>query len=336
MAAAVRQQRPHAHPQRVGATGAIDALVDAVGARRLRVTRHPLYEHFARTGLREDGLRTFMESHVWCVPPTCTSAERVIYRCAARSRTGVSDAPPVHDDACAHRCVYDYFQLLKRLQAELTCVRLPWRPTVDAPMRRFISEIVLEEECDVFEDGKTFGSHLELYLRAMEQARADTGPIRSWLALLDAHHDGGRSDPEWPGRGAALADLLVGAGAPSAAARHVTATMDLARYGSIAEVAAVFAFGREDVIPAMFSALLREDDDSWLASSSIFKYYLERHIELDGDDHGPLSMALVDRLCGADGEESWERAQAAVKEAFELRAGVWDEVHDSVRQRHYP
>ncbi len=75
------------------------------------------------------------------------------------------------------------------LQAHLTCVCVPWRPTADPAMRRFVSEIVLEEECDVFEDGKTHGSHLELYLRAMVQAGANTAPICSWLAKLEAMSD---------------------------------------------------------------------------------------------------------------------------------------------------
>jgi hypothetical protein len=76
--------------------------------------------------------------------------------------------------------------------------------------------------------------------------------------------------------------------------------MDLAQNGSIAEVAAVFTFGREDVIPTMFSALLQGEDDSGLQACTIFKYYLERHIELDGDEQGALAIALVGRLCGVD------------------------------------
>ena len=42
--------------------------------------------------------------------------------------------------------------------------------------------------------------------------------------------------------------------------------MDLARLGSLAEVAAVFTFGREDVIPTMFSQLLQAGGDSGLSN----------------------------------------------------------------------
>ena len=135
----------------------------------------------------------------------------------------------------------------------------------------------------------------------------------------------------WSCEGAALSSLLEDLGAPPAAAAHVAATMDLAQNGSIAEVAAVFTFGREDVIPTMFSALLQGEDDSGLQACTIFKYYLERHIELDGDDHGPLAIALVERLCGIDTKDeraraNWLQAENAVKHAFEMRVALWDAV----------
>lgn len=223
--------------------------------------------------------------------------------------------------------IYDYFLLLKRLQNDLTCTRVPWRPTKDAAMRRFIQEIVLEEESDVMEDG-TFGSHLELYLRAMEQMGADTGPMRAWLAWLEANDDeAGALDGD-------LVPVLIGLGAPRASAEHVASTMDLVRTGSTGEVAAVFAFGREDLIPLMFARLLpARGGRSWLQEfpSSIFMYYLERHIELDGDEHGPLSISLVEGCLGvrADDEETrdnWRRATAAVRKALRMRARLWDAV----------
>ena len=37
----------------------------------------------------------------------------------------------------------------------------------------------------------------------------------------------------------------------------------------------------------------------------IFVYYLKRHIQLDGDDHGPLSRKMVTRMCNTD-KEKWD------------------------------
>ena len=267
------------------------AFADAVHADRLRVTRHALYARLARHGLSMPHVRAFMEHHVWAV--------------------------------------YDYFLLLKRLQRELTCVTLPWRPTADAAMRRFISEIVLQEECDEFEDGVTHGSHLELYIRGMEQAGADTRPIKAFLARLDAEVE---QQSGWPRCDAAFVDELTRLGAPRAAAEHVGATMELALHGSTSAVAAVFTFGREDVIPTMFTQLLGAGTSHVAArEASIFLYYLQRHIELDGEDHGPLALALVDRLCGTDAADArdqarWREAELVVRAALRSRVALWDAV----------
>ena len=267
------------------------ALLDAIQDDRLRVTKHVLYETLGCAQLQLSQLHAFMEHHVWAV--------------------------------------YDYFQLLKRLQAHLTCVRVPWAPTADPAMRRFISVIVLEEECDVFEDGRTHGSHLELYIRGMEQAGANTRPIKNFLKRY-AEAGAAPSEAEVVAALEAVTTeaALEAVGAPRAAARHVRSTLDLAQRGSISEVAAVFTFGREDVIPAMFSQLLQ---GGMAQQCNIFRYYLERHIELDGDDHGPLAIALVERLCGTDAADEqtqarWLAAQAAAQRAFAMRVQLWDAV----------
>ena len=67
----------------------------------------------------------------------------------------------------------------------------------------------------------------------------------------------------------------------------------------------MFAFGREEIIPDMFRELLPQHGDPCSVEVteiekkiSVFRYYLERHIQLDGKDHGPLAIRLVEQLHG--------------------------------------
>ena len=82
--------------------------------------------------------------------------------------------------------VWDFMSLLKTLQMQLTCVQVPWVPVGNATTRYLINEIVCGEESDVDEDGNRC-SHFELYLKAMNDAGANTAPV---LSLLEAVKSG--------------------------------------------------------------------------------------------------------------------------------------------------
>ena len=79
--------------------------------------------------------------------------------------------------------VWDFMSLLKTLQQRLTCVGVPWLPPADATAARLVNEIVLGEETDEVTTGR-FVSHFDLYLSAMTEIGADTGPIRQFVARL--------------------------------------------------------------------------------------------------------------------------------------------------------
>ena len=76
--------------------------------------------------------------------------------------------------------VWDFQSLLKSLQRSLTCVDVPWLPTADAEARRFVNEIVLDEESDAAPGGG-YLSHFELYVQAMTECGADLEPIETFV-----------------------------------------------------------------------------------------------------------------------------------------------------------
>lgn len=211
--------------------------------------------------------------------------------------------------------VWDFMSLLKRLQRDLTCIKLPWVPPKHATVARLINEIVVGEESDEHPGGG-HASHLELYLGAMEEIGADTGPIRHLLRAIES--------------GTPLGEALTLAGASPAAQEFVQHTMEVAQNGRIEEVLACFFFGREDIIPEMFNRLLAD----WNVAESavpLFSYYLHRHIEMDGEDHGPAAKRLVLEMVTDPAQR--ERLLRAARLALQARSRLWDGVLAQLTRR---
>ncbi len=197
--------------------------------------------------------------------------------------------------------VWDFMSLLKSLQRALTCVEVPWRPQGDPTARRLVNEIVLGEESDVYE-GEAI-SHFELYLRAMEGCGAATGSMRALLASNRSLES-------------ALDDV------PHESAAFVRSTFAVIATGKPHRVAAAFTFGREDLIPAIFPAFVRELDEQMPGKVSAFRYYLERHIEMDSDEHGPMALRMIRSLC--PDQRAWAEAQESAIAALTARLALWD------------
>jgi hypothetical protein len=212
--------------------------------------------------------------------------------------------------------VWDFMSLLTALRQKLTCVSIPWLPTRWPDSRRFINEIALGEESDYFK-GRSI-SHFELYLEAMEECGADTRPVRDLLVRIDV------APPDTP-----ISSLMELAAVPAAAARFVQATFDVIQSANMSAMAAAFTFGREDLIPEIFRKLVRDLNNSGLERFGKLLWYLERHIELDGVDHGPLALRLLADFCSND-EKLWADAANAAEAALLARLTLWDEILDSL------
>jgi hypothetical protein len=205
------------------------------------------------------------------------------------------------------------------LQRQIAPSETPWIPRGDPAARYFINQLVLEEESDCItdENGDTwYGSHFELYCRAMEEIGVDTESPRKFVDMVQAQ-----------GLDEALYSQLV----PLPARYFSETTFCFIREDKPHLVAAALAVGRERLIPDMFRRFLSEMGIS-ASDAPAFHYYLHRHVHLDEDFHGPLSMRLLESLCGDDAQRIGE-AETAAEEALCARIRFWDGVHEAIVAR---
>lgn len=212
--------------------------------------------------------------------------------------------------------VWDFMSLLKDLQRKLCCVEVPWYPAADSQGCRFVNEIVLAEESDDDGQGK-YLSHFELYRRSMEQCGADTSGIDGFLSNLR--------------QGTQLHIALESPDVPSAARQFVQQTFRFIEDGSLCAVASAFTFGREDLLPDVFQSIVDKLNLKAGGRLDEFQYYLERHIGLDGDEHGPMATRLLQSLCG-ENESLWVMAEQAAVDCLVARSEFWDGICDAINQ----
>lgn len=211
--------------------------------------------------------------------------------------------------------VWDFMTLLKALQIRLTSVTLPWKPVGNAETRYLINEIVTGEESDVNEKGER-SSHYELYLRAMSELEAETTTIQKFVDEITIDN---------------YTIQIEHSDLPDSVKKFLLFTFETALKAPIHVVAAVFTFGREDLIPDMFIQIVRELSAEHPEKLNILKYYLERHIEVDGDEHSILGKQMVEMLCGDD-LSKWNAATAASVKGLEMRYILWNGIMEDLQK----
>ena len=209
--------------------------------------------------------------------------------------------------------VWDFMSLLKKLQLDLVPNGSPWIPNPNGNLVRFINEIVMEEESDqAFGSGNeiTYTSHFQIYLDAMSEVGASTSVITEFVEEVSCN-----------GIYVAFDSSKI----PEPSLKFMKHTFDLIDKGKSHEIASSFAIGRESIVPLMFQRIL---DQSKLGTDEVpvFRYYLQRHAELDGDHHGPMALKLLENMSAGDPEIENEIVQQAEK-SIEQRISFWDGVH---------
>lgn len=213
-------------------------------------------------------------------------------------------------------CVWDFMSLLKSIQRELAPAAWPWLPKPDVDAARLINEITVGEESDLGPEG-TYKSHYAIYLDAMRECGADIEGILGFQRDLQ--------------RGLAWREALARADAPRASKEFTRTTLEICE-SSLPERIAAFTLGREEIIPATFRPLIEglSRDEAQARQVKTLLWYLDRHVVVDGDEHGPMAAKLFRSHCMTDAATRARSLDAAAR-SLGARGALWDEIASKIR-----
>ena len=214
--------------------------------------------------------------------------------------------------------VWDFMSLLKALQIKLTCTKTPWIPNSNSQTAYLINEIVLAEETDINQAGER-KSHYELYLDAMIDIGARTEkPVKIINEIANSED---------------IFNTIDNINIHPNIREFLNFTFSVIKEGKPHEIAAIFTFGRENLIPNMFNEILREFEKN-VTEGDISKliYYFERHIELDEDEHGPMALEMVSMLAEND-PKKWNEIESISVQALEKRILLWDAINEQIENK---
>jgi len=155
-----------------------------------------------------------------------------------------------------------------------------------------------------------------MYLEAMQQLGANTLQMEQFCGLIQ--------------EGVSVEKAFQQINIPETVKDFVSFTFEVIATQKPHVIAAVFTFGREDLIPDMFIEIVKGIGDKQAIDKLV--YDLERHIELDGDEHGPISLKMVEELCGQD-KLKWDEALIYSKKALQHRIGLWSSISSGIKEQ---
>ena len=210
--------------------------------------------------------------------------------------------------------VWDFMSLVKNLQMNLTCISTPWIPSENSLTARLINEIVWGEETDI-DKNQVAKSHFEMYLDSMNEIGANTNKIKDLVRLVKQGRD--------------IFKIIESLDISNEIKDFLNFTFSVIKDNKVHVTAAVFTFGREDLIPNMFIEIVRKIKLENNSVESLI-YYLERHIEMDGDHHGPMAMNMIKNLCENNDDKIFEALDSS-KLALRKRIKLWDYIYEQIK-----
>lgn len=212
--------------------------------------------------------------------------------------------------------VWDFISLVKSLQTRIA------RPDVLRSLSKrqryvsYINQIALEEEEDntlmeTFD--VTNGNHFECYRHAMAEVGADIEPISRFVDMVNNK---------------SIETALKRSNIPAPARQFMTFTFDIVGRNQLHLLAAALTYGRETLVPKLFRPLLRRIKVSRSSAPNLYGY-LERHIQLDEQEHGPLAIRMVQELCEGQTERLAEAVDVA-EQSLTVRLDLWDGIHEAL------
>ncbi|MEM6737576.1 MAG: DUF3050 domain-containing protein [Bacteroidota bacterium] len=154
-------------------------------------------------------------------------------------------------------------------------------------------------------------SHFEMYLDAMCQIETKDERIVDFVRLLRSNMS--------------ISDTLTSVDIPQGVRNFVSFMFYVIKTNEPHVIASAFTFGGEDVIPDMFMSILKRADPNHERYNKL-AYYLQRHIELNVDDHGLLSLQMIKELCG-DSDKVGKRLLLIARESLRMRIELWNSIN---------
>lgn len=205
--------------------------------------------------------------------------------------------------------VWDFMSLAKSLQQKLTNVNVPWTPKRHPEFTFLINDIILSEESDLNKNGQR-QSHFDMYLQAMHDLGAPTQQIETFIEHVE--------------HGTDIFLVISASDLPKTVKTFLIFTFNTIYNKGLHQIASAFTFGREELIPDLFTEVINQIEQKFPNEDvSNLKYYFERHIEIDGNKHGPMAIKLINSLCEED-DLKWQEAEKIAGKALKKRIKLWD------------